>query len=649
MPRVDYDDREGTVTTNTLFSDAQGSVYIARVTYYSNNIAASRKSINNLTPESRAVAAELALDAAQVSDAGAANDSAMTATEKKVIDTMLGNLKKREPFDIDNIYGKRALILWQGKVIFFKERESPEYVEAERILISITHLLSDLEIEYSLNPKYKREDSREEYILGLVIKRPYRPDKREYWSDTHALRDYKNRIINYLSQMMKDDQLAKVPVQVSDAAMRGDEYGAEWWNKEIIRTMLYLLEHPKSFDFHSATLNGIGLWSGLIRGNKEESPQFKQAESIVDQIRGLYTGPSLGLTYLMETFGRGGATEWGIQINFDDPKLHTEENIKNLRRDLIRIVEGLKEDQHVENFGAGTSYPANAAMAAKADATMTKEQKAIDSLLEGVVIVSRYPENFTAKNLKVRINDSDIKYLRNLIIDGGWGFLRRLKDGTFVYIQEEYVDAFKAFLKSKLQTNDGEMAAKQLAIASFLATVEMYKEKPASFKNGYFWVPIFYTSDEKYIFELGPELPKEWEPKLDLPPGDGIPIAGVKREYVDKFIAFLKSKLPASKRSKKARVRNAAMLSTVEKDVILKAVAQDPWHQGGINLDPAMYNLQIKRDGNGIALPVDQQPIDRINISGIRAVIQSITPADLSLMLGITKTSTRFTALEMDH
>ncbi len=76
-------------------------------------------------------------------------------------------------------------------------------------------------------------------------------------------------------------------------------------------------------------------------------------------------------------------------------------------------------------------------------------------------------------------------------------------------------------------------------------------------------------------------------------------------------------------------------------------MAQVPKDLGGINLDPAMYSIQIKRDGKGIPLPVDQQPVDRINISGLRVVIKTVTPANLPLMLGIAQTSQ--TTLAMSH
>ena len=47
---------------------------------------------------------------------------------------------------------------------------------------------------------------------------------------------------------------------------------------------------------------------------------------------------------------------------------------------------------------------------------------------------------------------------------------------------------------------------------------------------------------------------------------------------------------------------------------------------GGINLNPALFDLQIKRDGNGIALPMNQQIITDIHIEGILPVIINVTP-----------------------
>jgi len=57
---------------------------------------------------------------------------------------------------------------------------------------------------------------------------------------------------------------------------------------------------------------------------------------------------------------------------------------------------------------------------------------------------------------------------------------------------------------------------------------------------------------------------------------------------------------------------------------------------GGINLNPALLNLQIKRDGNGVPLPLPQQPIGNMKIEGFLPVIINVTPINnLPFILGI--------------
>ncbi len=56
---------------------------------------------------------------------------------------------------------------------------------------------------------------------------------------------------------------------------------------------------------------------------------------------------------------------------------------------------------------------------------------------------------------------------------------------------------------------------------------------------------------------------------------------------------------------------------------------------GGINLDPKLLDLQIKRDGNGVPLPLLQQPIGDMKIEGFFPVIINITPVSLPLLLGL--------------
>ncbi|VAX36895.1 hypothetical protein MNBD_UNCLBAC01-1386 [hydrothermal vent metagenome] len=56
--------------------------------------------------------------------------------------------------------------------------------------------------------------------------------------------------------------------------------------------------------------------------------------------------------------------------------------------------------------------------------------------------------------------------------------------------------------------------------------------------------------------------------------------------------------------------------------------------EGGINLNPDAMNFQIKRDGNGVPVPVFDQPLESIHIEGLVPVILNITPVNLPLLLG---------------
>ena len=56
---------------------------------------------------------------------------------------------------------------------------------------------------------------------------------------------------------------------------------------------------------------------------------------------------------------------------------------------------------------------------------------------------------------------------------------------------------------------------------------------------------------------------------------------------------------------------------------------------GGIDFDPTLLDLQIKRDGQGIALPAAQQDLSQVKIDGLYPVIVSIMPVvDLPVQLG---------------
>ena len=77
-------------------------------------------------------------------------------------------------------------------------------------------------------------------------------------------------------------------------------------------------------------------------------------------------------------------------------------------------------------------------------------------------------------------------------------------------------------------------------------------------------------------------------------------------------------------------VRRNAAESEDEDDNAMMGV---PKHLGGISLNANLMDLQIKRDGNGVPLPLSQQPLDQINIQGLVPQITSIRPVDLQELL----------------
>jgi len=55
---------------------------------------------------------------------------------------------------------------------------------------------------------------------------------------------------------------------------------------------------------------------------------------------------------------------------------------------------------------------------------------------------------------------------------------------------------------------------------------------------------------------------------------------------------------------------------------------------GGIDFNAGLLDLQIKRDGNGVPLPLPLQPIHDMRIEGFLPVIIQITPANVPMLLG---------------
>ena len=70
------------------------------------------------------------------------------------------------------------------------------------------------------------------------------------------------------------------------------------------------------------------------------------------------------------------------------------------------------------------------------------------------------------------------------------------------------------------------------------------------------------------------------------------------------------------------------MLDKIPQRVRRYLIAEAMSATGGIDLNSANLNLRIKRDGNGMPLPIAQQDLAQLsNIQGLDPVILSITPA----------------------
>ncbi len=78
---------------------------------------------------------------------------------------------------------------------------------------------------------------------------------------------------------------------------------------------------------------------------------------------------------------------------------------------------------------------------------------------------------------------------------------------------------------------------------------------------------------------------------------------------------------------------------TLKKDTIASSPVSIDKEVGGINLSPELLDLQIKRDKNGVSLPLPLQPIEEWHIDGFMPIIINVTPVtNLPLLLGLAQT-----------
>ena len=88
-------------------------------------------------------------------------------------------------------------------------------------------------------------------------------------------------------------------------------------------------------------------------------------------------------------------------------------------------------------------------------------------------------------------------------------------------------------------------------------------------------------------------------------------------------------------RKKVTQSKDDALLAAEQEKVVYKDGSAN---YGGIDFNSKLLDLQIKRDDNGVPLPMIQQPIKDMKIQGFLPVIIQITPVtNLRLLLGISE------------
>lgn len=125
-------------------------------------------------------------------------------------------------------------------------------------------------------------------------------------------------------------------------------------------------------------------------------------------------------------------------------------------------------------------------------------------------------------------------------------------------------------------------------------------------------------------------------------------MAALSRQAVEKdaaFISNLQNRILVNASGRGAAIKHSKFyLKLMLRLSALRAQSSGPAaassavkNVGGINFDPAKMNLRIKRDGQGVPLPLPQQNLEQINIQGFFPVIINIQPVNtqtLPFLLG---------------
>lgn len=129
-----------------------------------------------------------------------------------------------------------------------------------------------------------------------------------------------------------------------------------------------------------------------------------------------------------------------------------------------------------------------------------------------------------------------------------------------------------------------------------------------------------YTNvDEKKGFRYdGSKEGHEWADWLDTQFKSG-------RRYSIEFINDRISHVYYQSDAEQRRLNRSVIVSVVNQAAENAQLS----NKGGIDMNASSLDLVIKRDGNGVVLPLEQQDLDQIRIDGLVPVIINIFPAKL--------------------
>ena len=132
-------------------------------------------------------------------------------------------------------------------------------------------------------------------------------------------------------------------------------------------------------------------------------------------------------------------------------------------------------------------------------------------------------------------------------------------------------------------------------------------------------------------------LPEEIASKVEVREGEDLATALQNLPYDDLVIGLqeVRKNKPADRKLYELLRENLDVYRAYSDKAMVANVPEDK-NLGGIYLNPKLLDMQIKRDGNGVPLPLINQSLKNMKIEGFIPVIINIQPVgNLPLILGL--------------